>query len=132
MCGPFAINKERIKKFKETGNSRDIYQNGLDKAYFQHDMAYGHFKDLNRRTAVGKVLRGKAFNIDKNLKYDGYQPGFASVVYIFFDKKTSDGTVKNENISNKELAEELHKPIIRKFNKKKYNNFLLTIFGAQI
>ena len=44
-CGPFTKNKERIKKFKETRNSRYIYQNHLDKACFQHDMAYEDFKD---------------------------------------------------------------------------------------
>ena len=43
-------NKERIKKLKETGDSRYIYQNELDKTYFQHDMAYGDFKDLTGRT----------------------------------------------------------------------------------
>ena len=41
--GPFAKNKERIQKFKETRNSRYIYQNDLDKACFQHDMVYGDF-----------------------------------------------------------------------------------------
>ena len=54
----------------------------------------------------------KHLHIAKNLKYDGYQRGLASMAYNFFDKKTSGGTVKNENISNKELAEELQKPII--------------------
>ena len=49
-------------------------------------MAYGDFKDLNKRTADDKVLRDKAFNISKNPKYDGYQHGLASVVYKFFDK----------------------------------------------
>ena len=101
-----------MKKFKETGDSRYIYQNELDKACLQHDRAYGDFKDMNRRTAADKVLRDEAFNIDKNLKYDGYQRGLASVVYKFFDKRTSGRTVKNENISNKELAEELHSPFI--------------------
>ena len=120
-CGPFTKNKERIKKFKEIGDSRrfKIYQNELDKACFQHDMAYGDFKDLNRRTVADKVLHDKAFNIAKNLKYDGYQRGLASMVYKFFDKKTLGRKFKNENISNKELSEELHKPImfffIRKF-----------------
>ena len=71
-CGPFTKNKERIKKFKETGDSRYIYQNELDKAWFQHDMAYGGFKDLNRRVTADKVLRDKAFNIAKDPKYDGY------------------------------------------------------------
>ena len=50
-------------------------------------MAYGDFKDLNRRTAGDKILRDKAFNIAKNPKYDGYQLGLSSVVYNFFDKK---------------------------------------------
>ena len=71
-CGPFTKNKERIQKFKQTGDSRYIYRNELDKACFQHDMAYGDFKDLKRRAAAGNVLRDKAFNIAKNPKYDGY------------------------------------------------------------
>ena len=58
------------------GNTNYIYKNQLDKACFQHDMAYGDFKDLARRTASDKVLRDKAFNIAKNPKYDGYQGGF--------------------------------------------------------
>ena len=71
-CGPFKKNKERIKKFKETGDTNFIYKNELDKGCFQHDMAYGDFKDLKRSTASHKLLRDKAFNIAKNLKYDGY------------------------------------------------------------
>ena len=70
-------NKKRIQKFKETGESRYIYQNELDKACFQHDMAYGDFKDLTVRTASDKKLRDKALNIAKNLKYDGHQRGLA-------------------------------------------------------
>ena len=66
--GPFTKNKERIQRFKETGDSRYIYQNKLDKGCFQHDMVYGDFKDLNRRTASKKILRDKAFNIAKNPK----------------------------------------------------------------
>ena len=90
--GPFTKNKERTQKFKETGDSRYIYQNELDKAYFQHDIAYGDFKDLTR-AASGKILRDKSFNIAKNPKYDVYQRGLASLVYKFFDKKTSGGTI---------------------------------------
>ena len=71
-CGPFTKIKER-KKIKETRDSRYIYENKLDKVCVQHEMAYGDFKDLNRRTAADKVLHGKAFNITKNLKYNGYQ-----------------------------------------------------------
>ena len=87
-CGPFTKTKERIQKFKQTGDSRYIYRNELDKASFQHDMAYGDFKDLKRRTAADNVFRDKAFNIAKNPKYDGYQRGLASMVYNFCDKKT--------------------------------------------
>ena len=49
-CGPFTKNKERIQKFKETGDSRYTYQNELGKACFQHDMGYRDFEVLNRRT----------------------------------------------------------------------------------
>ena len=87
-CGPFTKTKERIQKFKQTGDSRYIYRNELDKASFQHDMAYGDFKDLKRRTAADNVFRDKVFNIAKNPKYDGYQRVLASMVYNFCDKKT--------------------------------------------
>ena len=87
-CGPFTKNKERIRKFKETGDTSYIYENELDKACFQHDMVYGDFKDLKRRTASDKILRDKAFNIAKNLKYDGYQRELPSMIYKFFDKST--------------------------------------------
>ena len=69
-CGPFTKNKGRIQKFKETRDKSYIYKNELDKACFQHDMAYGDFKDLARRTASDKVLRNKTFNIAKNAKKD--------------------------------------------------------------
>ena len=69
-CGPFTKNKERIQKFKETGDTSYIYKNELDKACFQYDMAYGDFKDLARTTASDKILWDKAFNIAKNPKYD--------------------------------------------------------------
>ena len=118
-CGPFTENKERIQKFKETGDTKYIYRNELDKACFQHDMAYGDFKDLARRTASDKVLRDKAFNIAKNPKYDGYQRGLASMVYKIFDKKSAgtfaNKSANNEIKQNRQLAEELRKPIIRKF-----------------
>ena len=59
-CGPFTKNKARIQKLKETGDTSYIYKNELDKVCFWHDMAYGDFKDLARRTASDKVLRDKA------------------------------------------------------------------------
>ena len=91
--GLFTKNKERIQKFKQTGYSRYIYRNESDKACFQHDMAYGDFKDLAKRTAADNVIREKAFNITKDPKYDGYQRELASMVYKFFDKKTKGSGV---------------------------------------
>ena len=96
-------------------------------------MAYEDFKDLNRRTFANKVLRDKAFNITKDPKYDGYQRGLASMVYGFFDKKFSGSGIKYENISNKQLAEELHKPIIKKFNERKVHSpFIDNVWGADL
>ena len=95
-CEPFTKNKERIKKFKETGDSKYIYQNELDKTCFQHGMAYGDFKYLKRRLFADKVLRDKAFNITKDPKYDGYQRGLASMVYKVFDNKPSGSGIKKK------------------------------------
>ena len=127
-CGSFTKNKERIKKFNETGDTDYIYKNELEKACFQHDMTYGDFKDLKKWTIADKVLRDKAFKITSDQKYDGYQRGLASMVYKFFDKKpqgsgrplSSDSLVVINDIKqNIPLADELHKPIIRKFKKKR-------------
>ena len=113
-CRSFTKNKKRIQKFKETGDKKCIYRNELDKVCFQHDMAYGDFKDLARGTAADKVLRDKAFNIAKYPKYDRYQRGLGYMVYKFFGKKTAGSGIKSMP-QNEQLAEELHKPIIRKF-----------------
>ena len=133
-CGPFTKNKDRIQKSKETGDTSYIYKNELDKTCFQHDMAYGDFKDLKRRTASDKFFKDKAFNIAKNPKYDGYQRGLASMVYKFFGKKFAGcGIDDNNNNSNLQLAEELRKPIIRKFKKEKvYSGFRDDIWGADL
>ena len=120
-CGPFIKNKERIQKFKETGDNSYIYTNKLGKACFQHDMAYGDFKDLARRTGSDQVLRDKTFNIAINPKYDEYQRGLASMVYKFFDKKSKGSGINDKIKQNQhpldaathQLAEDLHKPIIR-------------------
>ena len=112
-----------MRNFKETGNSRYIYQNERDKVCFQYDMAYGDFKNWTRRTTSDKILRDKAFNIAKNSKYDSYQRGLASMVYKRFDKNTSGSGIKNENMSDQQLPEELHKQIIRIREKKSTLNF---------
>ena len=72
-CGPFTKIEERIQKFLRLENIENIYKNDLDKAYFQHDMAYRKYKDLNKRTQSDKVLRDKAFEIASNPKSDGYK-----------------------------------------------------------
>ena len=120
-CGPFIKNKERIEKFMQTENTDFIYRNELDKACFQQDMAYGKTKDLVKRAQSDKVLKDKAFKIASNPKYDGYQRGLASMVYKFFDKKSKGSGIINE--PNYQLANELHKPIIRKFKKRKVYSY---------
>ena len=115
--GPFTKNKERIQKFKETSGSQYIYQNELDKACFQHDMAYGGFKDLPWRTVSNKILCNKAFNIAKNPKCDGYQRGLTSMIYKYFNKKSSGSGAESKIMPTQQLAEELHKQINRKFEK---------------
>ena len=117
-CGPFTKNKERIEKFMQTGNTDFIYKNELDKACFQHDMAYSKSKDLAKRTQSDKFLRDKAFKI-------------ASEVYRFFDKNASRSGIANE--TNYQLANELQKPILKKYKKRKvYLSFIETIFGVLI
>ena len=132
-CGPSTKNKERILNFKETRDTSYIYKNELDKACFQHDMAYAGFKDFKGRTASDKTLRDKAFNIAKNPKYDGYQRGLASMVYKFFDKKSKGSGVNIPLEFNEQLAKELHKPIIRNFKKRTvYSGFKDNIWGADL
>ena len=124
---------ESIQKFKETGDPRHIIKNELDRDCFQHDLTYGDFKGLARRTDSDKVLRGKPYNIAKNPRFDGYQRGLASMVYIFFDttsaslvdKSAKDSGFKSAikqnqrllDLATQQLAEKLTKPIIRKLQK---------------
>ena len=137
-CGPFTRHKERIKEFKRTGDTRYIYRNELDKACFQHDSAYADHKDLINRTEADKVLRDKAYDIASNSEYDGYQRGLASMVYNFFDKKSTAGSSSLERTgsgiaSSSILANELHQPAIKKFNKRKvYSQFKDNIWGVDL
>ena len=106
----------------QTGNTYFIYKNDIDKAGFQHDMAYGKSKDLAKRTQSDKVLWDKAFKIASNPNYDGYQRGLASMLYMFFDKKSSGGAIRP--VPNYQLANELHSQIIRNFKRRKlYSSF---------
>ena len=104
-------------------------------------MAYGDFKDLAKRTAANKIKKNKAFNIVKNPKYDGYQRGLASMVYKFVDEKTAGSRVTTlankpgikSAPQNEQSAKELHKPIIRKFKKRKvYSAFKDNIWAADL
>ena len=80
----------------QTGDTNYIYKNDLDKACFQHDMAYGKYNNLERRTQSDNVLKDKAFEIANNTNYDGYQRGLALMVYKFFDKRSNGSGIKNE------------------------------------
>ena len=92
-------------------------------------MAYNKFKDLEKRTQSDIALKCKALTIGSNPKYNGYERGLASMVYKFFDKKSKGAGLKE----NQQLANELHKPIIRKFKKRKvYSSFKDNIWGADL
>ena len=128
-CGPFTRHKERIKEFKRTSDTRYIYRNELDKACFQHDSAYADHKDLINRTEADKVLRYKAYDMASNPEYDVYQRGLASMVYTFFDKKSMGSGIASSSV----LADKLHKPIIKKFDKRKvYSQFKDNIWGVDL
>ena len=143
-CGPFTKHEQRIQKFKEAGDTNYIYKNELDKVCFVHDAAYSNAKDLTKRTITDKILKHKAFDVAKDPKYDGYQRGLASMVYQFFDSKVaspdkksvgSGGKHVNTKITpqNEQLADEFHKPIIRKFKKRKvYSAFKDNIWGVDL
>ena len=127
-CGPFTRHKERTKEFKRTGDTRYIYRNKLDKACFQHDSAYADHKDLINRTEADKVLRDKVYDIASNPKYDGYQRGLAKSMGRGF-KKLKNTAKLNFSV----LADELHKPIIKKFDKRKvYSQFKDNIWGVDL
>ena len=138
-CGPFTKYEQRIQKFKETGDTNYIHKNELDKACFVHDAAYSDSKDLTKRTVADKILKNKALDIAKDPKYDGYQRGLASMVYKFFDSKVASPDKKSVGSGaklipqNEQLADELHKPIIRKFKKRKvYSAFKDNIWGTDL
>ena len=96
-------------------------------------MAHVNFKNLSRRAASDKVLCNKAFNIAKTPIYDGFHRGIASLIYTFFDKTSSSSGAKSEIIPKQQLAEELHKRIIKKSKKRKQlSSFKDSIWGADL
>ena len=109
-CRPLIKNKERVQKFIQTGDPKYSYRNKLEKAYFQHDMAYDNFKGFSRRKASDKVLHNKSFNIAKNPKYDRYQREITSMVDKFFDKN-SEGSARKETGINSKTGFENKRPL---------------------
>ena len=135
----FYRHKERKKKFKRTGDTHLLYRNELDKACFKHDAAYAKYKNVENRLISDQKLRNSAYDIASNPKYDGYQRGLASMVYKFFYSKVTPGkgNAKHSSLKHMEtykiLAEELHKPGIKKFNKGKvYSQFKDNIWGVDL
>ena len=128
-CGPFTKHCERIQKFRGTENLKHLYRNELDKACFAYDAAYSDSKDFAKRTISDKILKDRAYEIARNRNCDRYQRALASMVYKFFDKKkTRLGISVNEQI-----AEELHKTVIKKFKRRKvYAKFKDNICAADL
>ena len=114
----------------QTGNTNFIYRNELDKACFQHDMAFERSKDLPKRTLSDKGLRDKAFKIASDPKYDGYQRGLASMVYRFFDKSLVVVVLLQSQIIN--LQMNFIGRIIENLREEKFIHRLETIFGVLI
>ena len=130
-CGLFTKNKEKTEKFMKTGNTDFTYKIDLDKACFQHDMAYGKSKTLAKGTQSDKFLRDEAFKNASNPKYDAYQRGLASMVHKTFGKKSSGGAIKP--VPNYHVAIEHHRQIIRKFKRSKvYSPFRDNIWGVDL
>ena len=128
--GSSTESKERIEKFMQTGNTDFIYKSEVNKACFQHNMAYGKSKDLAKRTESVKTLRDKAFKIASDPKYDVYQRRLVSMVYKVFDKKSSGSGVDTE--PNCQLENELHSQIIRKFKRRKVYSSVRDVWDVDL
>ena len=114
----------------KTGNTGFIYRNELDKACFQHNMAYGKSKDLAKRTQSDKVLRDRTLKIGNDSKDDGYQKGLASLVYKFFDKKSGGSALLLSQITHSQRN--FIGRIIENSREEKFIHPLETIFGELI
>ena len=106
--------KRRINDFMKDGKLSHITKNRLDAACFQHDSAYNKHKDSLNRKKYDIVLKNKALKIATDPKVNGYLRALVSMVYNNFDERT-----KGSGIEIKQLAEELHKPIINNFKRRK-------------
>ena len=138
-CVPFTKNKERIGKFMQTGNKDFIYKRELDKACFQHDMAYGKSKNLAKGLNQTKLLRDKAFKVASDPKYDGYLKEDQFQWFSSFLIKNLGGGVaalfpyKSATKPNYQPANELHRQIIQKFKRQNvYSSFKDNIWDGDL
>ena len=134
-CGPFTRHKKRIDLFMKDGRLSHILKNRLDAASFQHDSAYAKYKDRANTRQSDIVLKNKALKIATDPKVNGYQRGLASMVYKFFNERTKGSGINNKGnlLANSQLAEELHKPIIKIFKRRKvYSSFKDNIWGVDL
>ena len=132
---PFTKHRERIQKFRETGNLKHLYRNELRKVCFAHDTAHSDNKDLAKGAIADKILKDRACEIARNRGYDRYQRALGSMVYKFFDKKTGSGAVATSKVGmsvNEQLAEELHEPVIKFKRRKVYPIFKDNIWVADL
>ena len=131
-CGPFTRHQQRINDFMKDGKISHITKNRLDATCFQHDSAYNKYKDSLNRKKSDIVLRNKALKIAVDPKVNGHQRRLASMVYKFFNERTKGLGLKN-SLDNKILANELHKPIIKNFKRRKvYSSFKDNIWGVDL
>ena len=117
------------------GRLSDILKNRLDAACFQHDSAYAKYKDRANRTQSDNVLKNKALNIAVDPKVNGYQRSLAAMVYKFFNERTKGSgiNIRGNLLVNSQLAEELRKPIIKNFKRRKvYSSFKDDIWGVDL
>ena len=132
--GAFMKHRKRIQKFKGTCDLKYIFKNKLDKACFAHNAAYANSKDLAKRTVSDNMLKDRAYEIALNPNCDGYQRGLTSMMYKLFDKKLGSRAIsKVRSNVNEVLAQELHKPVIKKFKRRKlYARFKDNIWAVDL
>ena len=107
------IAKE-FKILEEAGYLKHLYRNELGKACFAHYVAYPDSKVFAKKTISDKILKDRAYEIARNRNNDRYQRVLVSIFYKFFDMKIGSGIN-----GNKQLAEKLHKPAIKRFKRRK-------------
>ena len=128
VCGPFTKHQQIIDQFMKDGKLNHTAKNKLDGACFQHDSAYAKYKDSVNRKPFDIALKNKAFKIAVDRKVDGYQRSLAAMVYKFFNERT-----KGSGIENKQLAQELHMPIIKSFKRRKvYSSYKDNIWAVDL